>query len=112
MKSKITVQKLKIVIQTAIQKSNPALFKAIKIVYSFQTSEEQFADNTYFHNGQGFTAFDAEILSSFARQIINWETGLSKFRQPLSKKQLEIARKKMIKYWKQLMPMARIKLEA
>lgn len=78
-----------------------AVERAIVVVYNNQEGDEQAMQSTHKANGVGFTAFDANILSSFAEQINKKRT--------LSSKQLEIARKtdkfgnmKIAKYWKQL----------
>lgn len=68
--------------------------RALVALYKCQTEDEQAMGMTKYRNGRGFTAFDAEILSSFARQV---DRG-----RPLSGKQLAIAAKKMPKYAKQL----------
>lgn len=68
--------------------------RAMVALYKCQTEDEQMSDTTKHRNGMGFTAFDAKILSSFARQI---DRG-----RPLTGKQLAIASKKVTKYAKQL----------
>lgn len=68
--------------------------RAIVAIYNYQTSHEQVAERTEEHNGVGFNGADAEILSSFAKQILTGRT--------LSQKQLTIAFKKMPKYAGQL----------
>lgn len=59
-----------------------------------QTSDEQASDATCHRNGMGFTGCDANILSSFAKQVNNGRT--------LSPKQLAIAFKKLPKYANQV----------
>ena len=63
-------------------------------IFEFQTEEEQNREATTEHNGVGFTAFDAEILSSYAKQFQE--------RHWLSDKQLVILHKRMPKYANQL----------
>lgn len=70
------------------------LTRGLIAIYNQQTADEQNAQTTAYHNNMGFGAIDAEILSSFAQQYIT--TGY------LTVKQLEITRKKMIKYAGQL----------
>jgi hypothetical protein len=77
--------------------------RAILALFKKQTAVEQNAENTLEDNGVGFNAADSAILSSFAKQIIRWESTTSQqFPTPLSSRQMEIARKKVIKYAKQL----------
>jgi len=78
-----------------------AVERAVVVIFNNQEEDEQIMESTHKANGVGFTAFDADILSSFAKQINKGRT--------LSAKQLEIARKpdkhgnmKIAKYWKQL----------
>lgn len=67
---------------------------ALLKIFEFQTAEEQESENTYFHNGVGFTGADGEILSSFAKQLQR--------KGYLSPKQMDLLFKKMPKYWKQI----------
>jgi hypothetical protein len=78
-----------------------AVERAVIVIFNNQEEDEQIMESTHKANGVGFTAFDADILSSFAKQINKGRT--------LSAKQLEIARKpdkhgnmKIAKYWRQL----------
>lgn len=68
--------------------------RAITVLHGFQTAEEQEDKRTTLHNGAGFNALDAEILSSFAEQLAKGRT--------LSPKQLAIAFRKLPKYQKQI----------
>jgi len=81
--------------------NNKAVERALIVVFNNQELDEQAMDSTHKANGIGFTAFDADILSSFAKHILKGRS--------LSPKQLEVARKKdkfgnmkIAKYWKQL----------
>lgn len=78
--------------------NDKALLRGIIAIYNFQTEEEKEIETTNYNNGIGYNGFDAEIMSSFAKQII-----LKGF---LSKKQKEIARKKILKYSGQLTKIA------
>jgi hypothetical protein len=69
--------------------------RAIVRLFELQTADEQMAEVTAVHNGQGFNGTDAKILSSFAKQVLAGRT--------LSPKQLNIAFKKLPKYAGQLM---------
>jgi len=68
--------------------------RAIVVIFERQTSDEQSSECTTHKNGVGFSAFDAEILSSFAKQLLSG--------RHLSEKQLAIAFKKMPYYSRQL----------
>ena len=72
--------------------------RGILAIYAKQTEDEKFEKSTNYNNNVGFTGVDAKILSSFAEQLIKGWT--------LSKKQIEIAKKKMPKYAGQLSKIA------
>lgn len=77
-----------------LETNDRAVAKAVWRIHQYQTEAERAVQATTEHNGVGFNAFDAEILSSFAEQINRGRT--------LSQKQMAIARKKMRKYAGQL----------
>lgn len=77
-------------IRTMIQEDDSWTRKALSIVYSLQTSEEQRDHQTKELNGVGFTGFDAAFLSSLAEWL--------RTKGWLSPKQTAAARKKMPKY--------------
>tara|TARA_R110000751_G_scaffold71196_5_gene143986 strand:- start:1232 stop:1552 length:321 start_codon:yes stop_codon:yes gene_type:complete len=68
--------------------------RGILAIYDRQTADEQSNETTRYHNGVGFGAMDANILSSLAKQL--------KRGRALSPKQTQIANKNMPKYCKQL----------
>jgi hypothetical protein len=72
--------------------------KALTRIFEMQTAEEQATEDTREHNGVGFTGVDAEILSSFAKQVLKGRN--------MSPKQMAIIYKKMPKYAKQLVMLA------
>lgn len=84
-----------------------ALNALIKI-YGFQTANEQAINATTVDNNVGFTGIDAEILSSIAKQLITRIEGRKKSGMDpnpvkcLSEKQRALVRKKMPKYWQQI----------
>ena len=82
--------------------------KGVVAIYNYQTADEQACEETKDHNGVGFNGVDGHIMSSFAKQINNFRPG--KFRSPLSKKQMTIARKKIMKYSGQLTKIANGKI--
>lgn len=78
---------------------NPkAVVRGICAIYKYQTAQEQDVGQTVVDNGVGFNAVDAEILSSFV--------SFYKERGFLSPKQMVIAKKKVMKYAKQLRKIA------
>ena len=75
--------------------------RALMVVYANQTADEKQMEATVIHNSIGFSGADAEILSSFAKQVEKGRT--------LSPKQMAIVHKKMPRYAKQLMAAAAAK---
>lgn len=67
-------------------------------LYSRQTAEEKTSEYTKVHNGEGFNKVDAPILSNLAKLHLNG--------QILSSKQIWMARKKLVKYSKQIAELA------
>ena len=70
-------------------------------IFENQTQDEQNTDQVIEQNGVGFNGVDAEILSSFAKQILNGRN--------LTQKQNAILLKAMPKYAKQLYQIANAK---
>jgi len=68
--------------------------KALLAIYSFQTLEEQSLKITTSYNEVGFSGADAEILSNFAEQL--YQKGW------LSRKQILLLMKKIVKYHRQI----------
>lgn len=85
-------------IKALLKRSDKAVTRAVLAIYRLQTVDEQCSQTTKEYNGVGFNAIDSELMSSFAIQLLQGRT--------LSIKQLEIARKRMMKYSKQLMGIA------
>lgn len=85
-------------IQKLLQENDKAVYRAILAIYSRQTEHEKNCDATHAENGIGFGAFDAEIMSSFAKQI---QRGFT-----LTTKQMNIARPKIMRYHRQLAEIA------
>ena len=73
--------------------------RAIVALFNKQTADEQSAEITQEKNFMGFNGVDAEILTSFAKQVVYKG-------RTLSQKQLAIAFKKLPKYSKQLLKIA------
>lgn len=82
------------------------LIRGLLAVYNNQTIDEKNSHSTKYHNKIGFNGLDAEILTSFAQQVLRWKSqrtaGTARFNRPLSDKQMNIVRTKMLKYAGQL----------
>lgn len=88
------LKKLEVIMKTKLSTNAQWATKGCIRIFEKQTASEQTCEATHELNGVGFTGADAEILSSFAKQINKgWN---------LSPKQMAILFKKMPKYWKQL----------
>lgn len=75
-----------------------AVERAIVVLYKLQTDSEKVDKTTKDSNGVGFTAYDADILSNFAKLLLS--------NGRLSEKQFEVARKRSVKYVRQLVKVA------
>lgn len=85
-------------IKNLIQTNDRMVALSLKQLYNYQTECERATHETSENNGVGFNGVDAPILTSFA--VFYMERGY------LSPKQIEIARKKLIKYSGQLTKIA------
>jgi hypothetical protein len=85
-------------IKSLLLKSNKMVEKSLVKLYALQTEDEKVIGQTVQSNGVGFNGVDSNILSSFAKQVMQGRT--------LSDKQIIIARKKIVKYAKQLTKIA------
>lgn len=88
-------------IKVLIQQNDKVLYGALKKIYAEQTEDEKSAGITKHHNGVGFNGVDGPFMSSICEQLIR--------RGFLSDKQKAIARKKLVKYNKQLTRLANAK---
>ena len=77
-------------IRDLLDRNDKAVYRAILLIYSFQTDEEKYMGATKTVNGKGFSKFDVEVLSSYAMQLRRG--------QGLSLKQMYVARPKIKKY--------------
>jgi SNF2 family DNA or RNA helicase len=74
---------------------DPFLIGCLMTIYSFQTEDEKASESTHHDNSMGFNALDAGIMSSFAE--------FYKRAGFLTPKQLNLARRTMKKYSRQLL---------
>jgi hypothetical protein len=81
-------------IKDLLERSNKMVHRSIVKIFERQTEDEKSTEATNHNNGVGFNGIDAQLLSSFAKQILAGRT--------LSDKQLYYARKKIMKYAGQL----------
>lgn len=91
-----------------LQRYDNWVVRGTSAIYKFQTAIEQCHNVTVEDNGVGFNAVDALIMCSFAQQIEAWNNAdeATRHKMPLSAKQIAIARKKILKYAKQLTKIA------
>lgn len=78
-----------------IPRNNELLKRSILVIYELQTNTEQEKEQTKERNGVGFNSADDKVLSKIAKKLKN--------KEQLTNKELEIARLRITKYWKQLM---------
>lgn len=91
----LTTKKARIAFIKEQLKTNQAwAIKGLLRIYDNQTSDEQVSETTRHWNAIGFSGCDAEILSSFAKQILGGRT--------MSEKQMAMIFKKVPKYARQL----------
>ena len=99
-------------IKANLAASDKWVCNAILAIYARQTADEQASESTDHHNGVGFSAADAEILSSFAKQIQRHRQGGGRYLAPLSPRQLELGRRRIAKYAGQLLQAAHARAQA
>ena len=86
-----------------LETSTKMVERSLLVIYGNQTADERASQSTSKDNGIGFTGADAFILSSFAEWVLKGEAKGIPEGKRLSPKQLEIARKKLRKYTRQLL---------
>ena len=96
----LTINQVKGWIQNLLDTNDLAVCRALVVIFERQTATEKMAGYTQDLNGVGFSGVHSEICTSFAKQFMS--------RGSLSPKQLEVARKIMKKYWKQLAEVAKL----
>lgn len=90
-------------VKLLIQTSPTFAVRCLKELFKYQTRDEQEYEQTKENNNVGFNGIDAEILSSFAKQILRYESETQhRYQSPLSPKQMALLIKKLPKYSKQL----------
>jgi hypothetical protein len=115
-KEEIAAANLKVatgMVKHNIKNSKWWAYRGLTAIFARQTADEQNIEATRYHNGIGFTGLDAQICSSFAKQIAEWNATPAdrrRFASPLSPYQTEIAMRKMVKYAGQLVRITREKV--
>ena len=94
LKDTIKKDQIKKFLKYKLLTSDKWALKALVLIYSYQTLQEQNTESTSVNNNVGFNGVHAKILSSFAKQYLerNW----------LSPKQMLILKKHICKYWHQI----------
>lgn len=89
------------VIKSNIVNDTRWTLRTLEILYHRQTTDEQTDGFTRHKNGRGFSGRDSEILTSFFNQVEKRK----RYGNPilLSDRQMEICRKLLPKYWKQVL---------
>lgn len=83
----------------ALLEANPrAVDRALIRIYERQTADEQRAESTNHNNAIGFSSADARILTSMAKSALHWGG--------LTDKQRDVVRRRIKKYWRQLLEIA------
>ena len=89
-----TVEEIKVL----LEKNDVVVCRSLMQMYECQTDDEKMYKETSHDNGIGFNAFDSKYLSSLAEFYNEYHY--------LSNKQIAIARKKLMKYSKQIVKLA------
>ena len=89
------------VVKNLIKTDNRWTLRTLIILYNRQTTDEQQNQQTTHCNSRGFNGTDSVILSSFSVQVNRGRT--------LSEKQMNVCRKLLPKYWKQVIDEINIK---
>ena len=96
--NRITIKDRRDYVKYMLANNEGWALRAIQKIFERQTFDEQQSEATHHLNQMGFTGVDAEFLSSVAKQF-------SKYNR-LSPKQMYFVKKKMPKYWMQIIEIA------
>jgi len=91
-------------IEDRLQKSDEMVRRSLLKLYGRQTPDEVSNGETRITNKVGFNKYDANLLSSLSEQLLK--------RNLLSPRQIEVARKRLLKYSLQLTFLANIEYYA
>jgi hypothetical protein len=87
---KVTKKELIKYLRNKLSKDRKWALKALLVIYNNQDYEEKQTKQTINHNGLGFDKFHSNILSSFAKRIIN--------KKYLTSKQMKVLYNTISKY--------------
>ena len=90
-------------LQNLVRTNKKALYRAIILIADKQTPEEKAYGATIDHNGVGFGAVDAKMMTALALRLKNGGE--------LTERELAICRNKMPKYWRQLMNISKRRMQ-
>lgn len=82
-------------LQFSLQENDRFLLRSLVVIFERQTTDEQRARETRYQNSVGFTATDGRKLTKFAQ--------LAKGKHKLLSHEMYEIRRRMPKYWNQLM---------
>jgi hypothetical protein len=102
LKSTIKKKQIESFIRNKISTDDRWALRTLIIMYEHQTADEKRVEQTNMNNSIGFTGFDAKLMTSFAKQYLSRAKDKELDARHLSKKQMEIVKKTMQKYWKQV----------
>ncbi len=83
---------------TLLDTSDRAVERALVRIYERQTADEQASLATLHSNGRGFNGSDSRILTDIAKRCIRYNG--------LKGKQYDLVRRRIRKYWAQLLEIA------
>ena len=96
--NKITKKAIEAFVKSKLANDDKWAARALVRIYDMQTPAEKTMLETNEENNVGFNGYDANLLSSFAKQYID--------RKFLSVRQMEIVKQRIPKYWKQIIAIA------
>ena len=88
-------------LQVLLVKSDVALDRALVAIFEAQPVLERVGEEAILDDGIGFNKFDAPVLNSIAKCLV--------YNGNITQEQRAVARKRLPKYWKQLMKISKKK---
>lgn len=96
----VTKKQIEVFVKNKLHTDDNWAKRALVVVFNNQTESEQMAECTVEHNNVGFTGPDAELLSSFAKQLKKYGG--------LSPKQMLFLKRLMPKYHAQVIAASKV----
>lgn len=100
---KLNKKQWEIELKVLLRTNKKALLRSVVCIYDSQTNEEKMLKESKEENGIGFTKKDAKCLSNIAKKIRRGDK--------IENNYIILLRKRMPKYWKQLMNISLDKFE-